>query len=30
MTKRTFLWMGVLIGLPALMLALWKGWWDKV
>ena len=29
MTKRMFLLAGAL-GLSALMLALWKGWWSKV
>ena len=29
MTKRMLVWAGVL-GLSALTLALWKGWWSKV
>ena len=30
MTKHKFIWAGLAIGVPALVLALWKGWWCKV
>lgn len=30
MTKRKLIWAGLIIGLPALLLAFWKGWWAKV
>ena len=30
MTKHKFIWAGLAIGAPALVLALWKGWWCKV
>ena len=29
MTKHKFIWAGLAIGVPALVLALWKGWWCK-
>ena len=30
MTKHKIIWAGLAIGGPALVLALWKGWWCKV
>ena len=30
MTKHKSIWAGLAIGVPALVLALWKGWWCKV
>lgn len=30
MTKHKFIWAGLAIEVPALVLALWKGWWCKV
>ena len=30
MTKHKLIWAGLIIGLPTLFLALWKGWWCKV
>lgn len=30
MTRNKLIWAGLGIGLPALLLALWKGWWARV